>query len=224
MTEAIAVVVGQGELGREVAAQLAGSGHSVVAVDRNQENLKDLPAGVRVEPADATDPAAAAAVIDRIAGEVGPPRILVNTVGAFWPGDALSTTPDQLRTMLDVNLGAAFWLSQAVSPHMIEQGSGAILHVSARPGLEPTEGMAAYAASKAALAHLVRLLDVELRPKGIRVNGVAPLVMSTERNKEILPKELLAQAVTPKAIATIVTFLVSDAAAPVSGAVLPAYG
>ncbi len=65
--------------------------------------------------------------------------------------------------MIDVNLGAALWLSQAVAPHMRQRGSATIVHVTARPALEPTAGMAAYSVSKAALVHLIRVLDVELR-------------------------------------------------------------
>jgi len=66
--------------------------------------------------------------------------------------------------MLDVNLGPALWLTQAVAPHMRQQASGAIAHVAARPGIEPASGMAAYSVSKAALVHLTRILDIELRP------------------------------------------------------------
>ena len=82
--------------------------------------------------ADATDPDVATRLIDRIAGEIGPPDVLVNTIGAFRPGDVLSTTPEMLRLMIDVNLGPALWLSQAVAPHMRQQGAGAIVHVAAR--------------------------------------------------------------------------------------------
>ena len=92
--------------------------------------------------------------------------MLVNTIGAFRPGDALTTTPEALRLMIDVNLGPALWLSQAVAPHMGQRGSGAIVHVTARPGIEPTGGMAVYSLSKAALVHLTRTLDIELRPQG----------------------------------------------------------
>ncbi len=107
---------------------------------------------------------------------------------------------------------------------MSRQGSGAILHVSARPGLDPTSGMAAYSASKAALIQLTRALDMELRPLGIRVNSIAPQLISTQRNREELPKEMLAGAVAPEALAEVIAFLVSDAASPISGAILPAYG
>jgi NAD(P)-dependent dehydrogenase (short-subunit alcohol dehydrogenase family) len=225
MSTPIAIVAGAGgELGRAVVVKLVGDGHTVVAVDRNGDKLDGLPGGVHREVADVTDPSVAGPLVDRIAHGVGPPDILVNTLGVFFPGPVVETTPEQLQTLLDVNLGAALWLSQAVAPHMSRQGSGAILHVSARPGIDPTLGMAAYGASKAALIQLTRTLDLELRPMGIRVNCLAPQLINTARNREGLPKEMLDHAVAPEALAGIIAFLVSDAAATVSGAILPAYG
>jgi NAD(P)-dependent dehydrogenase (short-subunit alcohol dehydrogenase family) len=221
----VAIVAGAGgALGHATTATLAASGLTVVAVDRNERALRELPDGARAEVADTTDPTAVKGLIDRIAGEVGPPDVLVNTLGTFRPGDALAATPETLRLMIDVNLGPALWLSQAVAPYMQRQGSGAIVHVAARPGIEPTGGMAAYSVSKAALVHLTRILDVELRPHGIRVNAVAPQLLDTPTNQTIFPAEVLKHAVAPEAIAGVIAFLVSDAAAPVSGAVLPAYG
>jgi NAD(P)-dependent dehydrogenase (short-subunit alcohol dehydrogenase family) len=225
MNSHVAIVAGAGGgLGHATAAILAGRGLTVVAVDRNEQALKELPDGVRLEVADTTDPAAAKSLIDRIAGQIGPPGVLVNTIGAFQPGDALAATPETLRLMIDVNLGPALWLSQAVAPHMQRQGSGAIVHVAARPGLEPTGGMAAYSVSKAALVHLTRILDVELRPRGIRVNAIAPQLLDTPTNRATFPAEVMKHTVAPEAMAGVIAFLVSDAAAPVSGAVLPAYG
>ena len=225
MSAKVAIVAGAGGgLGRVMTATLAASGLTAVAVDRSEQALRELPDGVRPEVADTTDPAAATGLIDRIASEVGPADVLVNTIGTFRPGDALTTTPDTLRLMIDVNLGPALWLSQAVAPHMRQQGSGAIVHVAARPGIEPSGGMAAYSVGKAALVHLTRVLDVELRPHGIRVNAVAPQLLDTPANRATFPPEALAHAVAPEAIAGVIAFLVSDAAAPVSGAVLPAYG
>ena len=225
MSAKIAIVAGAGgALGHATAATLAAGGLTVVAVDRNEHALRELPGSVRPEVADTTDPAAAKSLIDRIAGEVGPPDVLVNTIGAFSLGDALTTTPETLRLMIDVNLGPALWLSQAVAPHMRQQGSGAIVHVTARPGIEPSGGMAAYAVSKAALVHLTRILDIELRPHGIRVNAVAPQLLDTPANRATFPAEVMAHAAAPEAIAGVIAFLISDAAAPVSGAILPAYG
>ena len=223
MSAKVAIVAGAGGgLGHATAVTLAAGGLTVVAVDRNVRGLRDLPDSIRAEVADSTDPAEVTRLIDRIASEVGPPDVLVNTIGAFRPGEAVSTTPDMLRLMIDVNLGPALWLSQAVAPHMQRRGSGAIVHVAARPGIEPAGGMAAYSAGKAALVQLTRVLDIELRPHGIRVNAVAPQLLDTPANRGIFPDEVMAQAVAPEAIAGVIAFLVSDAAAPVSGAILPA--
>jgi NAD(P)-dependent dehydrogenase (short-subunit alcohol dehydrogenase family) len=225
MSGHVAIVVGAaGELGRATAEKLAAAGFTVVGIDRNEEALKELPDGIRYEVGDATDPAVARSVVDRIAGEVGPPEVLVNTIGTYHLGEALAATPEDLRLMIDVNAGTALWLTQAVAPYMRERGSGAVVHVAARPGLEPTAGMATYSVSKAALVHLTRVLDLELRPLGIRVNAVAPQLLDTAKTRPYLPADLLAHAVSPQAVADIIVYLVSDAAAPVSGAVVPAYG
>jgi NAD(P)-dependent dehydrogenase (short-subunit alcohol dehydrogenase family) len=221
----VAIVVGAGgPLGRTTTAALAADGLTVVAVDRNEQGLRELPDSIRREVADSTDPAVAGPLIDRIANEVGPPDVLVNTIGAFRLGDAATTTPEALRLMIDVNMATALWLSQAVAPHMQQQGSGAIVHVSSRQGLEPSGGMMAYGVSKAALVYLTRVLDIELRPHGIRVNAVAPQLLDTPVTRASFPEEVMAHAVAPEAIARVIAFLVSDAAAPVSGAILPAYG
>jgi NAD(P)-dependent dehydrogenase (short-subunit alcohol dehydrogenase family) len=225
MSAKVAIVAGAGgALGRVTAMTLAAGGLTVVAVDRNKDALGDLPDDIRREVADVTDPAVVTPLVDRIAAEVGPPDVLVNTIGMFRPGDALTTTPETLRFMIDVNLGPALWLTQAVAPHMRQLGSGVIVNVTARPGLEPTGGMAAYSLSKAALVHLTRILDIELRPQGIRVNAIAPQLLDTPVNRTIFPADVIAHATAPEEIAAAIAFLVSDTAAPVSGAILPAYG
>jgi NAD(P)-dependent dehydrogenase (short-subunit alcohol dehydrogenase family) len=225
MSERVAVVTGAGgELGRATAQKLAAAGFTVVGIDRSERGLKELPDGIGREVADPVDPAAARSVIDRIAAAAGPPEVLVNTIGMYGLGDALSVTQEDLRFMIDVNLGSALWLTQAVVPYMRERGSGSVVHVAARPGLEPAAGQASYALSKAALAYLTRVLDLELRPLGIRVNAVAPQLINTAATRQFAPPDALAHSVTPEAIADILVYLASDAAAPVSGAVVPAYG
>jgi len=220
----VLVVGAGGGLGHATALKLASQGMRVVAVDRNELNLEGLPEGIVREVVDATDPDSVTPMIERIAHDVGTPDVLVNTLGAFEMGDAMTTTPELLRRMMDVNLGAALWLSQAVAPFMQRSGSGAIVHVTSRPGVEPAAGMAAYSVSKAYLVHLIRVLDLELRPLGIRVNAVAPQLIATAKNRADLPADMLSHAVTPEAIAGVISFLVSDAAAPISGAILPVYG
>ena len=225
MSAKVAIVAGAGgALGHATAVTLAARGLTVVAVDRNEHALAELPDDVRREVADTTDPAVATQLIDRIAGEVGPPDVLVNTIGAFRLGDALSH---------DSRDAAAHDRRQPGTRAVAEPGGRAAYAAAgfrchrARnrpPGIEPSGGMAAYSVSKAALVHLTRILDLELRPHGIRVNAVAPQLLDTSANRATFPAEAMAHAVAPEAIADVIAFLVSDAAAPVSGAILPAYG
>ena len=105
-----------------------------------------------------------------------------------------------------------------------QRGKGSIVHVSARPGTDPTAGMAACSLSKAALSYLARVLDLELRPHGIRVNAAVPQLLDTAANRTTFPAELLAHATAPEAVANVIAFLTGDLAAPVSGAIVPAYG
>jgi NAD(P)-dependent dehydrogenase (short-subunit alcohol dehydrogenase family) len=221
MSERVAIVVGAGGyLGRATVERLAADGFTVVGVDRNEDQLKKLPAGVRYEVGDPTDPATVRDLVDR----AGPADVLVNTIGAFHLGGFLEATPEDFRAMLDVNAGTALWLTQAAVPSMRDRGAGSIVHVASRIGLEPAAGMVTSSVSKAALVHLVRVLDLELRPLGIRVNAVAPQIIDTPKTRSYLPAELLAHAVAPSAIADTIAYLVSDSAAAISGAVIPAYG
>jgi NAD(P)-dependent dehydrogenase (short-subunit alcohol dehydrogenase family) len=225
VSDDIAIVVGAGSgLGQATAIRLAESGARVIGVDRNLHGLEQLPKKIQRRVADATDPYIPGPLIDQIAKEIGPPKVLVNTIGMYDIGGTLTVTPEDLNAMFDVNVAPALWLTQAVAPYMIEGGAGAIVHVGARPGIEPSPGFAAYSASKAALAHLVKVMDAEFRPQGIRVNAVAPAAIATEKNMWLAPAEVMAHAVAPEAIAEVIAFLVSDAASPVSGAVIPTYG
>jgi NAD(P)-dependent dehydrogenase (short-subunit alcohol dehydrogenase family) len=225
MSVPVAIVAGAGgELGQAVAEKLTAAGFTVAGIDRSEQALKQLPDSIWRATSDPADPAAARSVVDQVAAEVGPPEVLVNTIGMYRLGDSLAATPEDLRLMMEVNVGAGLWLTQAVVPYMRQRGSGSIVHVAARPGLEAAAGMTAYALSKAALVHLTRVLDLELRPFGIRVNAVAPQLLDTAKTRPYLTPDLLAHAVAPKAVADIIAYLISAAAAPVSGAIVPAYG
>ncbi|MEY9855540.1 NAD(P)-dependent dehydrogenase (short-subunit alcohol dehydrogenase family) [Catenulispora sp. GAS73] len=225
MTERVALVVGAGgPLGRSVVDKLVAAGYRVAGADRNKDGLETLPPQVLRVPGDATDPEDARRVVETVVSELGTPAVLVNTIGAYGLGDALAATPDQLRLMMDVNLGPALWLTQAVVPHMREAGGGSIAFVSSRWGAEAEAGVAAYSLSKAALNHLVVVLNHELRESGIRVNAVAPQLIDTPLNRSFLPADVMAHATAPEAIADQLVHLVTDAGGPVSGAILPAYG
>ena len=107
-------------------------------MDRNEDGLTKLPDGIHREVADATNPDVPGPLVDRIAGEFGSPDILVNTIGAFELGDALSVTAKSLHQLMDVNLGAALWLTQAVVPYMRDNGrvrwsTSRLVRASSRP-------------------------------------------------------------------------------------------
>ena len=165
MSERVAIVIGAGgELGRATAEALAGAGYTVVGADRNEQRLKELPDSMRREVGDATDPVTAKSLIDRIAAEAGPPEVLVNTIGMFRLGEAIAVTPEDLKILMDVNLGSALWLSQAVEPYMKQGGKGSIVHVSARPGTDPTD--------PAAARSVVDRIAAEVGPPEVLVNTI----------------------------------------------------
>ncbi|GAB2513678.1 SDR family NAD(P)-dependent oxidoreductase [Nocardia heshunensis] len=225
MTEQhVALVVGGGPLGRSVAEMLVALGYTVAGADRKPEGLEQLPAGVTRIVGDATDPEGAQRIVADTVAAVGAPSVLVNTIGTYGTGDALSTTPDDFRHQMEVNVGPALWLTQAVVPHMQSGGGGSIAFVSSRFGTDAEAGIAAYSLSKAALNHLVVVLNHELRASGIRVNAVAPQLIDNAVNRTFLPAEMLDHATKPEQIADQLVNLVTDVGAPVSGAILPAYG
>jgi NAD(P)-dependent dehydrogenase (short-subunit alcohol dehydrogenase family) len=201
------------------AEKLAAAGFTVVGVDRNEAALRELPDGIRHA---AGDPAVSRSLDDKIAAEVGSPEALVNTIATYHLGEALTGTSEDLRFMIDVNVGTALWLTQAVAPYMRERGSGAVVHVAARPGLEPTAGMATYGVSKAAPIHLTRVLDLALRPP----LDVAGRRRTTTARHGLEPGVSACRtarvSVSPAAVTDIIVYLVCDAAAPASGAVVPA--
>ena len=219
------VVTGAGgALGQAVVRVLRDGGSPVVAVDREKSLLDELPADVAREEADLSEAEGAERVFDRIAAGSGAPAGLVNTIGIFRGGSVLETTSDALRQVMGVNFESALWASKAVATHMSEAGGGAIVHVAARNGVEALGGSAAYSVSKAALVHLVRILDAELRPNGIRVNAVVPRLIDTPANRAAFGPDAMKGAVAPEAIAGVIAFLMSDAASPVSGGLIPVYG
>ena len=225
MSEAtVAVVAGAGgALGHATTAALAARGFTVVALDRNEHAMSDLGDAVRKETADPGDPGAVTQLIDRIAAEAGPPGVLVNTVGSFRLGDALATTPEALRLMLDVNLRPALWLSQAVAPHTTAGfGCHRPYDRPARPGAcEWHGGLQRQQGGPGAPDPHSRPRAPALRDPGERRRTAAD---RHPGQPGPLPADVMAHAVSPEAIAGVIAFLVSEAAAPVSGAILPAYG
>ena len=236
-----AIVTGAASgIGAAVAAALAGAGATIVVVDR------DGPGGARVaatlnrlRPGAAlaiTADVAEAAGIDSVVHDAVAGRsqldILVNCAGVFelCPFEALEL--ERWQRTLDVNLTAPMRLSQRVVPHM-PHGAGAIVNVSSIGGTRGAAGAVAYCASKGGLEALTRALAVELAPRGIRVNTVAPHLIETPMTAAVRAGELGTQLLggvpigrwgQPDEVADAVLFLVSDRAAFITGAMLEVNG
>ena len=133
------------------------------------------------------------------------------------------TTP-RFETMLDLNYRSAFFISRAVLPQMRQQGSGRILAVASRQGVEPAAMTGAYSASKAALVSLIRTIALENKDRSISANSVLPATMDTPANRAGDPKADRTQWVQPAQVAALLVHLASDAGAQITGAAIPVYG
>jgi NAD(P)-dependent dehydrogenase (short-subunit alcohol dehydrogenase family) len=180
LTGRVAIVTGASSgLGAGLARALAGAGAQVAAVARRLDRLKNLCADIGGLPisCDLSDPAGVPGVVDRVVAELGPPEILVNAAGNIFTHEPAESEPlDAIMETLRLNLVAPFRLSQAVFPHMIEIGRGAIVNVSSISGHVGVPGIpqASYAASKFGLSGLTAELACQWSRHSIRINTVAP--------------------------------------------------
>jgi 3-oxoacyl-[acyl-carrier protein] reductase len=182
--------------------------------------------------ADVRDGHGVLGMVNAIIERYGRIDVLVNNAGITR--DALTPMMDdpEWDDVLAVNVGGAFRVARAVARPMLLAKRGRIINVSSVAATKGGRGQANYAASKAALEGFTRSLAVELAPKGILVNAVAPGVVVTEMSRrvreeaeaEVLSKILLKRYGTAAEIAGVVAFLASDAAAYITGAVIPVDG
>jgi 3-oxoacyl-[acyl-carrier protein] reductase len=155
----------------------------------------------------------------------GAPAALVNNMGITRDAALVNLCWDDWRDVLGTNLDSAFAFTRAVAPSMIEAGAGVILQMSSVTGLKGNRGQTSYAASKAGMIGMTRSLAVELGRFGIRVNAVAPGFIATEmvaalpeeHKRDIARQVPLRRLGTVAEVAALVSFLVSDEAAYITG-------
>ena len=215
----ILITGGTGGLGQTVTSVFSRHGAKVVVVSR--QIPKGLPEGSRGLSADVTNEADVQRFMSEVIGKTGRIDGLVNLVGSFAMGRISETDSSVWSKMLSLNLTAAFLLSKTVMPFMIAQGSGRIIHMAARAGVEPFPGAGAYIVSKSGLVALIKVLALEVADSGVTVNGVLPGTIDTPANRQSMPAADFSQWVKPESIADVLLFLASNASSGVNGSLIP---
>jgi len=213
----VLITGGAGALGQTVVPAFVSTGASVILGDRTPVQVP----GITALKADFTDQTQVRNLVDEVIGTSGRLDTLINLVGGFATGRLVETDVSLWQRMLTMNLTSAFLLSQAVLPSMLQHGQGRIVHVAARAALEPFAGAAAYIVSKAGLIGLIRTLSSELEGSGVTVNAVLPSTIDTPANRRAMPAADPSKWARPDSIAHTLTFLASDAASQINGALIP---
>ena len=215
----VLIAGGSGALGQTVMPVFARAGARVITADRNPPSAQV--ANRSAMKADVADEADVQRLVEDVIRETGRIDALVNLVGGFAMGRVEETDAALWQRMLTMNVTAAFLLSKAVLPHMVERGAGRIVHVAAWAAVEPFPGAAAYIVSKSSLLALIKVLALELSGSGVTVNGVLPNTIDTPANRASMPQTDPSTWTKPESIAETLLFLVSEAAGQISGAAIP---
>jgi len=183
---------------------------------------------VSAEKIDVCDAKAVAAAVDGLAERAGRIDVLVNNAGVIRDNLLALLGDDDVRTVLETNVGGVFNVTRAVVPHMISRRAGKIVNLSSVSGEKGGRGQTNYAASKGAINAFTRALAVELASRRIMVNCVAPGVIETEMSQavrdlagdEVKARILLRRFGQPQEVAYAVWFLASRFADYVTGEIL----
>jgi len=237
-----ALVTGAGGgIGAAVARAYADAGAAVMVSDVDGSAAKAVAERIRetggtaehceLDVRDADSATEAARRAAELAG--GVLHILVNNAGAIAPAMFDDMTEEKFRRIIDIHLMGSFTCSHAVLPYLPDDGTGRIINVTSAAGLQGTIGQANYGAAKAGIIGLTKSLAKELARRSVTVNALAPLAATamTENirgNEKLAAKTLaripLARWAEPEEIAGSFVFFASDAAAYITGQVLPVDG
>lgn len=229
----VAVITGAtGGLGRVVAHRLAEEGARLALVSSDSGRLEALgrELGLPEErwlasAADLTAPVGAQAAAEAVAAKYGRMDILLHLVGGWTGGKTVTqTSVEEVASMLQQHLWTTFHVIQAFVPHLVANGWGRIMAVSAPAATRPTAKSAAYAAGKAAQEALLLTLAQELAGSGVTANLLVVRAIDAQHQRDRERTAETAKWTTPEEIASAIVYLCSDAAGVVNGAHIPLYG
>jgi NAD(P)-dependent dehydrogenase (short-subunit alcohol dehydrogenase family) len=237
----IAVVTGGGSgIGLAITEKFVQSNIQTIIIGRDQEKLcaasKRLGGLCEPLPGDLNDLTTIPKLVNTIIDKHGRIDVLVNNAGINMKKDFCEVTDDDFQKIILTNLTAVFSLSREVVKCMLEKGiKGSIINISSMASQYGIPKVIAYTASKSAIEGMTRAMAVELSPKGIRINCIAPGFIATdmsakalnsdpERKGKALGRTPLGELGQPSDIGDACAFLASDAAKYITGVVLPVDG
>ncbi|MCS6800797.1 MAG: beta-ketoacyl-ACP reductase [Chloroflexota bacterium] len=237
LQDKVALITGAGQgIGRATAERFAREGATVVVADINYAKAEQVAAALGSSafalPLDVGEAASVESCVAAVIERCRRIDILINNAGITRDARAIKMTEDQFDAVVKVNLKGVWLCCRAVAPHMIAQGSGAIINASSIVASAGNFGQANYAATKAGVIAMTKTLARELGPSGIRVNAVAPGLVATDMVATIPEKVVdafrertpLRRLGRPEEIAAVYAFLASDDASFINGAVIPVDG